>query len=492
MTDDDLRTRVRYFDGQFLRVDDFQEEQRYHLGEQRRHHVSGHTWGIVSGLDVTATSRAVQVSAGSAVDVLGRAIVLDHQTTLALDTRAQTFNVWIRHEEVETDQVDDDCAGVGARRVQERARVELDSNVDPPGTDADPSPGDSRHSQVFLGRVELDPLRRDDPPVVRLAARRYTGLVGTSVDAPSGAASLRFSGGPGRGGGPGVFEVLATPPPDPATADPLAPRPVLTVSGTGRAKLAGDLTVEGSLTLDGDMLVFGALPSQTDAASLAAAAAAQQSAVADPASTTGAAAATALEQWSVRQVAGPPPQLQIVLPSFDPAIDKPAAGFAIGTWSADTNGFKPLLTVHADGNVVIPGTLRVGGLVDLNGDPLPDGAIVDGGLDPEATRMVSAAGMSGIAGGSGLAARMYRPGTGGVLSAVQPPVQPLSIAEAATGESADDAGRPERGLARALAATLAADETLVTELAATLSTERPEVAAALRAALPYRRPPRKK
>src|SRR5262249_2482367 len=177
----------------------------------RRHNISGHTWGIVGGLDVTATRRAVQVSAGSAVDVRGRAIVLAHGATKQLPTQGESFDVWICYDEAETDQVDDGCAGTGAYRVQEQPRLELQTNTDPPEPGgADLAPGqlprdDGKPSCVFLGRVELDPLRPDDLPVVRLEARRYTGLVGARVDAPSGYAALRFSGGPGRGGGPGGF-----------------------------------------------------------------------------------------------------------------------------------------------------------------------------------------------------------------------------------------------------------------------------------------------
>lgn len=487
MTDDDVLARVRYSDGQFLRVDDFQDEQDYHLGRQRRHNISGHTWGIVCGLDVTASPRAVQVSAGSAVDVLGRVIVLAHEATLSLSPQGQTFNVWIRYEET-LDPVDDGCAGVGAGRVQEHGRFQLDDNVDPPP--AEVRPDDPRYLYVFLGRVELDPLRPDDPPVVRLATRRYTGLVGTRVEAPSRSTALQFSGGPGRGGEPGVFEVLATTTPEPedlkADADK-DPRAVLTISGDGWAKLVGDLTVEGSLTLDGDMLVFGLLPAQTDPSSEKAAAdrqsAAKAAAAVEAPADSAAEAITdsAPEPWSVRQVAGPPPQLQIVLPTFNAVTGEAAASFTIGTWSEDRNEFIPALTVHADGTVDIPGTLRVGGLEGQDGGQLPPGTIVDGGLDPEARRMVSAAAMSGIAGGSGLAATLYRPGTGGVQPATQPSPQAAAATTRAASEAAEE---PERWLARAVAAALAADETLLTDLAATLRDDHPELAAALREALP--------
>jgi hypothetical protein len=481
MTDDDVIARARYWDGQFLRVQDFQDEQEYHVRQQRRHNISGHTWGIVVGLEVSATHRAVQVSAGSAVDERGRGIVLAHAATKLLPTRGESFDVVIRYDEAETDQVDDECAGTGAYRMQELPRIELHEATDPPtasGTDLGPGQlplDDGKPSWVFLGRVELDPLRPDDPPVVRLEARRYTGLVGVTVDAPSGSAALRFSGGPGRGGGPGVFEVLAQPPPDPAAGGDPVLTPVLTVSGAGLARLAGDLTVEGSLTLHGDELVFGALPAQTGSASaLGIRAQADVAAAPEP------------SPWSVRQVSQPAPQLQIVLPAYDAAVGGTPASFAIGTWSKDHQSFVPALTVYADGNVEIPGTLRVGGLKNQAGDgPPPDGTIIDGGLDPEAQRMVTAAALSGVAGGSGLANALYRPETGSVQPAAQPPPQQDT---ATAGEEGPQQAEPGRGLAGVLADLLAADPTLRAELATQLAADHPETARALRTALPTRAP----
>ena len=480
MTDDDVIARVRYSDQQFLRVQDFQDEQDYHVGQQRRHNISGHTWGIVGGLDVTATRRAVQVSPGSAVDVRGRAIVLAHGATLPLANQGESFNVWICYDEAETDQVDDGCAGTGAYRVQEQPQFELQKNTDPPevgGADLTPGqlpPDDGKPSCVFLGRVELDPLRPDDPPVVRLEARRYTGLVGARVDAPSGYAALRFSGGLGRGDGPGKFEVLAQAAPGPASGEDPALTPVLTVSGDGSASLAGDLTVEGALTLDGDQLVFGALPAQTGSASALAAARAARGNPPAPL------------PWSLRQDKQLD-QLQIMLPVYDAAPGEALASFAIGTWLKDDQSFTPALTVHADGNVEIKGTLRVGGLKNLNDDgPLAVGTVVDGGLDPEAQRMVAAAAMSGIAGGSGLANALYRPGTGSVQPAV-----PRSAQPAAAAEGGGDEAEPGHELAAVLADLLAADETLRTELAAQLAAGHPEAATSLRMALTARAPRKK-
>ncbi|HLL47220.1 MAG TPA: hypothetical protein VK399_10960, partial [Longimicrobiaceae bacterium] len=62
--------RLKYFNHQFLRVEDFQEEQDYHLRMRRRLNRVLHTWGVAEGLQVSAAAgaTAVKVSAGTAID----------------------------------------------------------------------------------------------------------------------------------------------------------------------------------------------------------------------------------------------------------------------------------------------------------------------------------------------------------------------------------------------------------------------------------------
>ena len=69
--------RLRYFDGQFLREQDFIDEQRYHLDRSRRLARLAHTPGVVEGLTVTAVPNApkITVSAGTALDGQGRLLV---------------------------------------------------------------------------------------------------------------------------------------------------------------------------------------------------------------------------------------------------------------------------------------------------------------------------------------------------------------------------------------------------------------------------------
>ena len=69
--------RLRYFDGQFLREQDFIDEQHYHLDRQRRLARLAHTPGVVVGLTVAAVPDApkVTVAAGTAIDGHGRLLV---------------------------------------------------------------------------------------------------------------------------------------------------------------------------------------------------------------------------------------------------------------------------------------------------------------------------------------------------------------------------------------------------------------------------------
>src|SRR3977135_94305 len=75
--------RPLYFTEQFLVVDDFKDEENYHLGLSRRHNRCLHTPGVVAGLEVTIEAQPppkgateLTVSSGIAIDYFGREIIL--------------------------------------------------------------------------------------------------------------------------------------------------------------------------------------------------------------------------------------------------------------------------------------------------------------------------------------------------------------------------------------------------------------------------------
>jgi hypothetical protein len=85
---DNVQKRLRYFDGQFLREQDFIDEQNYHLDRQQRHNRLLHSPGIVSGLEVTVKPETgeVTVAPGTALDSNGRQIVLSTETKRNLES----------------------------------------------------------------------------------------------------------------------------------------------------------------------------------------------------------------------------------------------------------------------------------------------------------------------------------------------------------------------------------------------------------------------
>jgi hypothetical protein len=68
--------RVHFFPGRLLTAEDFQAEQDYLRGRQRRHHLLLHGVGIVCGLEVTAGGTGVTVSPGMAIDAAGDEIIV--------------------------------------------------------------------------------------------------------------------------------------------------------------------------------------------------------------------------------------------------------------------------------------------------------------------------------------------------------------------------------------------------------------------------------
>lgn len=90
---DDITKRMRYFDRQFLRAKDFQDEQAYHLNRRRRHNRLLHTYGIAEGLEVKQSSvlgeeKMVLVTRGTAYDPQGLEIVLSADQKLDLSSVA--------------------------------------------------------------------------------------------------------------------------------------------------------------------------------------------------------------------------------------------------------------------------------------------------------------------------------------------------------------------------------------------------------------------
>lgn len=115
-----LVERVRYYERQYLGVDDFKAEQDYDRDQLRRHLLGEHTWGIVVGLELYEQDKDggapgvdIFITPGMAIDGLGHQIVLTEPYQLPEELFAsyvfnpaspdgQWFPVWLRYREENT------------------------------------------------------------------------------------------------------------------------------------------------------------------------------------------------------------------------------------------------------------------------------------------------------------------------------------------------------------------------------------------------------
>src|SRR3954466_5026492 len=92
---------MNYFDRQFLRADDFKDEQAYYLDRRHRHNAGFHGPGVVEGMVVTGDpATTLTVSKGWAVDTEGREIVLATSRS-NIPTGGVNVDVWIAYPEPE-------------------------------------------------------------------------------------------------------------------------------------------------------------------------------------------------------------------------------------------------------------------------------------------------------------------------------------------------------------------------------------------------------
>src|SRR5499426_1648544 len=118
--------RVRYFDGQFLSVDDLTTEQSYFREKQRLRNRLLVGWGIVSGLEVSVGKTVVTVSPGVALDPDGNEVIVGAPVDVTLPVRGTTMLLSLKYRETETDPVSvSSGTGLEASRVQEGYGLDL-------------------------------------------------------------------------------------------------------------------------------------------------------------------------------------------------------------------------------------------------------------------------------------------------------------------------------------------------------------------------------
>ncbi|MEN3360501.1 MAG: hypothetical protein V7637_4483 [Mycobacteriales bacterium] len=152
-----LDKRPNWFDRQFVRAQDFADGDDYALDRRRRHVRLLHTPGVAEGLLVSgvAGDTAVTVAAGTAVDALGReVVVLSPPAPLALPAGPERAEVYLVYDEFPDDPSTD--PGVeGYTRIREVASLALRA-LSADGDDPVPeSRGDRPVRGVLLAALSL-------------------------------------------------------------------------------------------------------------------------------------------------------------------------------------------------------------------------------------------------------------------------------------------------------------------------------------------------
>jgi hypothetical protein len=129
----DVTKRVSYFDRQFLRAVDFQDEQAYGLDRRWRHNRLLHAPGIAEGQQVTANinDAFVTVAPGTAYDALGREIVLANSQQVSVSAVAgATAYIAIAYWEQGSDPSTDPGVTGNSTRISEQPA--LTASATPP------------------------------------------------------------------------------------------------------------------------------------------------------------------------------------------------------------------------------------------------------------------------------------------------------------------------------------------------------------------------
>jgi hypothetical protein len=290
MSDNSI-TRVHYFEGQFLRTQDFVNEQSYHVAMRRRHNISHHTWGVVSGLELVLEEGNFSVQPGMAVDGYGRELILPQKKGLSaaafIDKGSTELDVWLIYGLKSSDEAAAGYAGCGNGdrtsasfyRWQETAQVLLlkpdpdfpnrrmpkevpipDRNFSP---DRTPPDNPELSWPVFLGQIINDPTNQQQPLAVKLDDRPYVGLVGEEITAPSGRARVQIGSDPVPGSQRrfGVFTRNQN-------ASPQAPKWLsrFEIDVDGELTVQGNANVQGNLVMNGGAVEFVAGPNRDAAA----------------------------------------------------------------------------------------------------------------------------------------------------------------------------------------------------------------------------------
>jgi hypothetical protein len=346
--------RVRFVDGQLLSATDLTDEQEDQIARHRRHAIGPHTWGIVSGGELTVgEDGVVGIAPVFAYDGYGRELVQAEPRALAAAERFELLNtdvldVWLvyRRDPVDAPLAEPGCEDEDrAGRWQEVPLVRFTAATGgpavaqrPPGVPGGdlpfppsrmPPDDPTREWPVFLGQIHRSPGQAPRPYAYRAdgSGRPYVGARAARIEPPwSAPQGARVELDPSQGT---ALELSAL---DPTGAR----KTVLAVSDTGNVEHSGWARVDGELRVGGGRVTLDADTAPTGS------------------------------DWRVYHAAVPgaaPDELRIEIGASPGRV-------VIGSWSATRNAFVPHLTIEDSGRVVVAGDLRVQGQVTATGATL--------------------------------------------------------------------------------------------------------------------------
>ena len=402
----DATSRVHYFEDQFLRTQDFVDEQAYHVAARRRHNIAHHVWGIVVGLELVAEENAVFLEPGVGVDGFGRELIVSNRRRLPRDAFADkgsdTLEVWLEYGLASGDEAPAGYAGCDGLEADEFYRWREEPRLrlrvpDPAFTDRrrpdgvaagdvgfpphlDPPDESARFFPLFLGTI-VQAAEEGGAPAVDLRGRPYAGLVGEAITAPSGRAAVQI--GAQDENDPNRLAVYLP------LGDPKeAALPRLAFRSDGTAEIRGDTTITGNLALRGGGAEFQPGEERGDDAPPW-----RIYHVEDADDDT-----HELRIEMARPAAGGTPGLnQVVIGSWRKAVDDSGA---------EVEAFHPCLTVADDRTVTVHGNLVVtGSLTTQAGEAAA-------GLSREAEAFVSGGFLTGVGGASQLLDELFKSSLG--------------------------------------------------------------------------------
>jgi len=122
--------RLRYFTGQLLTANDFQQEQQYFLEKHRRHNRCLHGYGVVCGLETSVENSTINVDPGLALNCRGEEIAVCNAVELRLPRGGGAVYVVVSYVEKETDPIPAPAEpGSSEQNAMQNSRIEEGSKI---------------------------------------------------------------------------------------------------------------------------------------------------------------------------------------------------------------------------------------------------------------------------------------------------------------------------------------------------------------------------